>query len=1108
MKFIAGILFFTVMVLSVSATFAEDGKILVPLSKNSTSVGNDAGKVVYPGYHSLPSQRNLLNLERDLPWTLPRKSSTVAAKGVDTLRLLGLRFDFKGEESVDDPLTTGNGKFDFRSFDDFVADYKHEVDPSPHNRSYFESHFRALRNYYFFVSGGTLEMVWDVYPQAENEVYHLNRSMSYYGAGTAPQSGDSIGKYLTQYFIDCFQLVDTTDPSVIFGNYDSYFIFHAGSDRQNDLGFPETPGDLYTGYIFFIDPATGLPDPGLLVDGGLTPIVDALIMPEMASQDNRAVALNAVIAHEFGHQLGLVDLYRTDYMSTRVGDFALMDNNGFGTSIDFGFEAGGAFGTIPVYPTAWSRAFLGFDSVHVFQEGTAIELAAAEMTTLGTKIARIPISEREYYLLENRQVDIDGLPTYMLADSITSVFQGPVNLSKQFTGEYDFLLPGSGMLIWHVDEAVAALDYNGIRGNNFLDNQLQNDPRRPFMELMEADGQVNFGGDYYSGFGTQEDMYYADNNSSFTPNSNPSSFGYGNVNTHIYVTDISASDKTMTFNLENDFYSDGFPGRAGLPVYSLSPIAADIDDDDTTEIIVPSGNNLLVINAEDGSDYTPTYTAGQVVYDTAYSSYSSIDSSLTRRYALPLFARTPGNISAGPIFGTFYHNSDSTRYIAVAVDSMVYFYTIYDNDFDGLGDTIGTISLPPYVIWLSGGDDLNAMVWDYKSNPIFIQLFDISYDGVSLSAAAVSPHVEERQPYGLVRLENGYLLLAGDAPDDIDPFIELYYITDVTHDSAAGLDGFYQYGPVATDLDRDGQVEVIVMTPEGEVKVVSLDTTQLSFSVYKTNSLDDDIIANPIVADLDNDGFPEIIVGGKGRVHALDKNLVTVSGFPMTIDRKFDTCKVIAPPVVGDINYDHIKDIIVINSMGLCYALSSSYTYNEQLLYGFPVTAGFALDDMGGEAASPVIFKKSNGGGFGLLGSDGWFYSFDVGYDSTSMDWPMNGGSANATNYLPESKLGTAKINATRLPEDQFYCYPNPTRDGSTTIRYYLGADADVTLTFYDMSGQRVSEPISFRAGGGLTDEYDWDGSLLTTGVYRCVIEAEFSDGEKQSTFTDIAVIK
>ena len=321
---------------------AKEGKLLEPLSVEKRQDDRTDQKVVLSGFSSLPSRRNILNLDRDRPWSLPRK--TAAVSFIDTLRVLGLRFDFV-EELPDDPLTTGNGKFDLNSFEDFVATYGHEIDPSPHNRRYFETHFEALASYYFFVSGGKIVMdtaideslcgdtlcdrLFDVYPKEMDSVYHLPHTMAYYGSQN-PYEG------LTEYFIDCIAIADQ-DPDIVFADYDAYFLFHAGSDRQNDV-LNDTPYDLFTGYIFVIDPNEA---PWVDTDGpDSVRVIDALIMPETASQNNRATALNAVMAHEFGHQLGLPDLYRTDNFQTKVGDFALMDNNGFGTGVDFGFEVG------------------------------------------------------------------------------------------------------------------------------------------------------------------------------------------------------------------------------------------------------------------------------------------------------------------------------------------------------------------------------------------------------------------------------------------------------------------------------------------------------------------------------------------------------------------------------------------------------------------------------------------------------------------------------------------------------------------------------------------------------------------------------------------------
>ncbi len=121
----------------------------------------------------------------------------------------------------------------------------------------------------------------------------------------------------------------------------------------------------------------------------------------------------------------------------------------------------------------------------------------------------------------------------------------------------------------------------------------------------------------------------------------------------------------------------------------------------------------------------------------------------------------------------------------------------------------------------------------------------------------------------------------------------------------------------------------------------------------------------------------------------------------------------------------------------------------------------------------------------------------------------MAGGGPHSTFYFPSERLGAVKTYTEKLVEEKFYCFPNPTLDGQTNLHYLLGERANLTFTFYDMVGQKVTREIrKYNVEGGIEDIQPWDGSSLPTGVYRCILEAEFDDGEKLSTFTDIAIIK
>ncbi len=398
------------------------------------------------------SRKNLLHLRRMHPYSLPVLSKPRISY-TNTLKILGIRVEFQ-QEDPDDPRTTGNGLFDMRTQDQFFEDEGHLIDPSPHDTLYFEKHIEALGNYWSTVSEGQLALEGEVFPRSGSLAYRLPYAMAHYGAPDSSLSGKV--EMLRQFFHDSFNLADSFsiygDPQVYrvdFSEYDCFVIFHAGSDLQSDLGelINPTPGDLFTGFIVLGDT--------VWVNGGTHPITEGIFMPETRSQDNRVGALNAEFAHEFGHQLGLPDLYNSENFMTQVGNFALMDNNVQDVGVDVGY---GVYvsGVLPVYPCGWSKAFLGLVEPQEITDQEEIMLFASEMLGDDLQLIKVPINSEEYFLIENRQADTDwDRFSGLRADSATNVVLGPVNAEREYNREYDWLLPGSGVLIWHVDEGVA-----------------------------------------------------------------------------------------------------------------------------------------------------------------------------------------------------------------------------------------------------------------------------------------------------------------------------------------------------------------------------------------------------------------------------------------------------------------------------------------------------------------------------------------------------------------------------------------------------------------------------------------------------------------------------
>lgn len=203
-----------------------------------------------------------------------------------------------------------------------------------------------------------------------------------------------------------------------------------------------------------------------------------------------------IICHEFGHELGMVDLYNTDDGSSAIGRWDVMD---YGLWIDGGDH--------PCFPSVWHMALLGWiNPIVINSPQLNYQLPNIEDSSVAIKIA-IPVadSNSEYYLISNTQ-----------------------------RKSYDAYLPGSGLLIWHIDDSVGSLASNNV---NNIKNHLR-------VDLVEADGTdagVTRGGSANT---------WKDNVNGFGPYSYPAARAYNNnLVADTIVHHIGISAETMSFNI-------------------------------------------------------------------------------------------------------------------------------------------------------------------------------------------------------------------------------------------------------------------------------------------------------------------------------------------------------------------------------------------------------------------------------------------------------------------------------------------------------------------------------------------------------------------------------
>jgi len=208
------------------------------------------------------------------------------------------------------------------------------------------------------------------------------------------------------------------------------------------------------------------------------------------------VCTMGTFAHEFAHNLGLPDLYDSDYSSQGVGDWSVM---GFGNYLEFEGENN------PSHFDPWSKYKLGWITPTIIdsnQQTGEILLNPIEETG---ECLMFRISPTEYFLVEYR--------------------------SKQ-AGYYDKSIPASGILIWQIDESI-------VDGYDSFDNS---DESRPVVRLLQADGYDDLGMNFNNGdtFDVWTDFMRFDNSST------PSSVGYEGDDNGIGFT-ISEINEDLDF---------------------------------------------------------------------------------------------------------------------------------------------------------------------------------------------------------------------------------------------------------------------------------------------------------------------------------------------------------------------------------------------------------------------------------------------------------------------------------------------------------------------------------------------------------------------------------
>lgn len=526
----------------------------------------------------------------------------------------------------------------------------------------------SMTDYYLDNSYGQALLVGQV-----TQWYRMPQPYSYYvngqrGFGTYPRNAQKLTE----------DAIAAADPDINFNLYDNdddgyvdaLFVVHAG------------PGYEDTGNLNYIHSHAWVISSPIWVDD----VIAYRYSMEPEETGSRALISIGVFCHEFGHVLGLPDLYDYGYDSDGVGMWSIMASGSWG---------GG--GRRPVHFDGWCKLHLGFVNPTVLQRNLEHEqIDAAEYSPDIYVLFSRGYYSNQYFLVENRQ-----------------------------RVDFDLSLPGSGLLIYHVDESVP---------NN--DNQSHYK-----VAVEQADGRLDL--EHNRGSDSGDPWPGSTNNRNFDDYSIPNSNLYDGTESEVAVTNISDSDSSMFADLsiisENPLFrllslsfidssgnGNGRPdaGETCQLMFSARNIRAQVDNFSVTARCVPSVAIFSDSVAQFGSipvNQPFDNSADQIVFSLPSNfqsqfvrvvlDFSARDGQyhqqITTRVIFGLPEITLVDDDAGVSIDTYY-----TR----ALDSLEFTWQRWD--IASQGSPFPDLFQARGVIWMTGNTRAEAMPYEYVSGLI------------------------------------------------------------------------------------------------------------------------------------------------------------------------------------------------------------------------------------------------------------------------------------------------------------------------------------------------------------------------------------------------------
>lgn len=1080
-------------------------------------------------------------------------AALAAAAEPDTLHVLLVRIAFDTDRSGSLTSVTQDGNFLCQ------PDTTVLFDPPPHDKAFFQAHLRGLSEYWGSMSEGRLTIDARVLPEAACDGYRLP-DIADYGPGSGGfWSLDGLVR-LVKDMIEAADVGTQGDGTVNLADYDfddpnTYIIFaHAGGSLQSNLVFEEgeadySPNDIPTFFVQLgdedsvtltsTDSETG--EPGL--------VTECSVVPESTSQDGLVGSIAAALYHEFGHALGLPDLYSTTVGLPCVGYWDLMDNGtNLAAAVATQQNPNGELvvGLLPPSTSIWSKWFLGWvEPQRVGGRPAQIELRTTQSQRLPageTKAVQLDVSPNEFFLAENRFIPTVAEDNWaLISDPQTGVVQylGRVlsedPLVTENTHEYDFFMPwGGGLLLWRVrqdriDERIST-------------NTVQRERDDLGLELIEADGipdigvldfaTVGFVGSETDAFREQTSVVvdadltvvYPRTATSITPTSVPGTRSTFGVDTGAVLQDISTATRVMTLGARVEGL---LGGAAGFPVM-LPHVAgqggtgSDVPLRGQAESLCyfqfsPAGTELpSVLVAAQPSDSTGAFSlhafgvdgaprfgaASQVFqfdaplagppawvrdFDGTGSPGGDALVAVTRAGALHAFSR------AGAVAGLLAQVGGNQRDFGAPVTHGPIVVSTQSALYVLAADTVASAL---YVMDSTGADPGTTLGSPWS------QRFRTNFNLGTLFALRSAPCAADLDGSGFA---NELAFVAGDA----------LHLAEVSGEPLAGGESIALPGQRAGEAGgafwvvawptAQGPDRLVVASAMGGLWMVSRGADLAWSAEFFGRRLADPVVGEPAVGDLDGDGRLDLVVATDQYVIATNEAGVTRTGFPLLLReahlvREERDDGVSSTPIIADVTGDGMAEILVVSQFGLLHAFQA----NGREVAGFPRAWS------GGGAVAPLVADVP---AVGAAAAQRALFLFDALGDTLvqarrtrsarltgvacaaphdvaqrSAEWLGRAGGM-FRQSRPSGGFVTQPQAGDLLAGDfQPRIVPNPCRGTLARVRFFSRDDQTAHVTLYSLEGEQVLT-TSAAVDAGLTAEIPFSSRRLVPGGYVCRLD-------------------